>query len=256
MSLFLGGALAHLGTVATALALVAVVLGAAVAASGRAWGRLLLVLAAPLTAAGLSYDDWGTSLGAALLLTAGAAYAWLVSLLWPAHAAGATAAGRPPAAGGDGPLRAVARDRCRRRLPAGVEGSASTTRGGRRRPACSSRDRMPGCSGPAPWAASLSVAASAPSRRWRSSQPTCPALVLAALAALALVTAAATRGSRWYVTSAFTTFLVFLMLLRGQEEQAAQQVGERVGETLVGAALAVLFGIVVPALTAGRRRAP
>ena len=252
VSLFLGGALAHLGTVATALALVAVVVGAAVAASGRSWGRLLLVLAAPLTAAGLSYDDWGTSLGASVLLTAGAAYAWLVSLLWPAHAA----VPRPPA---DLPPRAAM---VRYGLLLGTGAALAYLLASRL-----------GLDHPG-WAPAACLLVARPDAGLLRSRAVgrvlsvlvgslaavavlvadLPALLLAALAALALVAAAATRGSRWYVTSAFTTFLVFLMLLMGHEEDAAQKVGERVGETLVGAALAVLFGIVVPALTVGPRR--
>jgi hypothetical protein len=36
-----------------------------------------------LIGAGLSYDDYAASASAFLLLTIGAAYAWLVSLFWP-----------------------------------------------------------------------------------------------------------------------------------------------------------------------------
>ena len=61
---------------------------------------------------------------------------------------------------------------------------------------------------------------------------------------------AKTRTSRWYITSGFTTFLVFVMLLHDHPEETGQKLGERVGETLVGVGLAVLFGLVLPALAA------
>jgi hypothetical protein len=47
----------------------------------------VLVLCAPLVAAGLSYDDYASSAQTLLLLSLGAAYACLVAMLWPAHRA-------------------------------------------------------------------------------------------------------------------------------------------------------------------------
>jgi hypothetical protein len=248
-SLFVGGALAHLPTILTALALVAVVVAAALASAGRPGGRLLLVLAAPLAAAGLSYDDdWGTSVSAALLLVAGAAYAWAVSLLWPARPATA----RPPAvlpARGDMLTYGLL-------LGSGAAVAYLVAAGA-------------GVDHPG-WApaACLLVARPDAGLLWSRAvgrvvavllgalaavgvvAAELPAPVLGAIAALVVATAAATRGSRWYITSAFTTFVVFVMLLQPNPEQASQKVGERVGETLVGVGLAVLFGIGLPALAA------
>ena len=82
-SLFLGGVLAHLPTPVAALLLWAAVIGAAATSSLRPVGNLVLVLCAPLVGAGMSYDDYGSSAATFALLSAGAAYAWLVSLLWP-----------------------------------------------------------------------------------------------------------------------------------------------------------------------------
>jgi hypothetical protein len=59
-SLFLGGVLAHLPLVLAAILLAAAVLGAALLASALAFGRIVLVLCAPLVAAGLSYDDYAS----------------------------------------------------------------------------------------------------------------------------------------------------------------------------------------------------
>lgn len=69
--------------------------------------------------------------------------------------------------------------------------------------------------------------------------------VLAALAA-----AAGTSGSRWYVAPAFTTALVFLLLLYADPASAAHRFGERVAETVLGVGLAYFYGLAVPKLLA------
>jgi uncharacterized membrane protein YccC len=75
--------------------------------------------------------------------------------------------------------------------------------------------------------------------------------VLAVIALAVLAGASGTAGSRWYITSAFTTLLVFLMMLGGHPEEATTKFHERVGETVLGVAAAYLFGWAVPVL---RRR--
>ena len=77
-----------------------------------------------------------------------------------------------------------------------------------------------------------------------------PNPVLAGIAGAAVIAAAATRASRWYITSAFTTFLVFLLLLGPNPDQTQQKVSERIGETLLGVALAIIFGILIPQVAA------
>jgi hypothetical protein len=51
-----------------------------------------------------------------------------------------------------------------------------------------------------------------------------------------------------YVTSAFTTFLVFLLLLDGRPEDAGSRFSERLLETLLGVSVAYLFGLALPAV--------
>ncbi len=77
-----------------------------------------------------------------------------------------------------------------------------------------------------------------------------PDIVYAALIVVVISCAAATAGSRWYITSAFTTFLVFVMLLRGHLDETTAKVNERVGETILGVAAAYVFGWFVPVLRA------
>ena len=70
-----------------------------------------------------------------------------------------------------------------------------------------------------------------------------------ALVAVAVLAAAAgTVGSRWYITSAFTTLLVFVMLLNGHLDEEPSKFDERVGETVLGVAAAYLFGWAIPVL--------
>ena len=68
----------------------------------------------------------------------------------------------------------------------------------------------------------------------------------------AVAGAAGTHRSRWYVTPAFTTFLVFLLLLYAHPESAASRFNERLLETLLGVGLAHAYGLALPALV--RRR--
>ena len=82
-----------------------------------------------------------------------------------------------------------------------------------------------------------------------------PDAVYAVLCVGLLASAAATCSSRWYISSAFTTFSVFLLLLFDHPEQTAQKFDERVVETILGVALAYLFGWLVPALTGRGRQA-
>lgn len=70
----------------------------------------------------------------------------------------------------------------------------------------------------------------------------------ALIAVVALAAASGTAGSRWYISSAIPTLLVFVMLLSGHPEESTSKLNERVGETVLGVAAAYLFGWAVPAL--------
>jgi hypothetical protein len=62
------------------------------------------------------------------------------------------------------------------------------------------------------------------------------------------------RASRWYVTPAFTTFLVFLLLLYAVPATAGSRLTERIAETALGVGIAYVFGLAVPATAAFWRR--
>lgn len=98
-SAFLGGVLTHLPAAVTAVALALTVVGAAALAARVRFGTIVLTLCAPLVAVGLSFEDYATSALLFGLLSAGAVYAWLVSLCWPERQPSAPPARpSPPAA--------------------------------------------------------------------------------------------------------------------------------------------------------------
>lgn len=250
-SLFVGGVLAHLPTWAAALLLAATVVAAAYLTTRVRAAQVLLVLGAPLVAAGLSYDDYASSFSTFLLLSLGAAYAWLVSLAWPEREAVA----RPEA---HLPLRRPMLDYgIRMGTAAGIAYLVTSGLG---------LDH-PG------WAPAACLLVARPQLDLLQSRgvgrvlavivgATAAALTLQAdpvnaLYALAALTilgaAAATAGSRWYITSGFTTYFVFLMLVRGHPDEAITKFNERIGETILGVALAYVFGWLLPLTTSKRR---
>jgi hypothetical protein len=252
-SLFLGGVLAHLPVLLGAVLLLLAVTGAAVLSSVAPRGQVLLVLGVPLVAAGLSYGDYATSVETFWLMLVGATYSWLVSLLWPERAAGA----RPERSLPD--RRAMLAYGVRMGVAAALAYLFAD----------SLRLDHPG------WAPAACLLVARPQLDLLQSRGVgrvvavcvgalAAALVLrleprdgvyAALTVAILAATSATRSSRWYVTSAFTTFFVFLLLLFDHPDQAAQKLNERVGETVIGVALAYLFGWLLPWLLERRRSA-
>lgn len=251
LSLFVGGLLAHLPTGLTAVLLALAVTGAAVLSAVAPRGQVLLFLGVPLMAAGLSYDDLTTSVETVLLLVAGAAYAWLVSLLWPAHEAVARPARALPDRAtmlGYGVRLGVAAA-----LAYLVAAALGLDHAGWAPAACllvarPSPDLLQSRGVGRVLAVCVGALAAALVLHL---QP--PDLGYALLTAGVLAACSGTRGSRWYITSAFTTFFVFLMLLLDHPDQTRQKFDERVGETVLGVALAYLFGWLLPGLL--RRRA-
>lgn len=245
VSILMGGALGHLPHLATAVLLAGAVVLAAVACSRFRSGQIVLYLAAPLVAVGLSYgSDWARSMGAMLLLTLGACYAWLASLVWPE---------RPTPEAVD-PNRPGVSTMLRYGLSLGAGAAIAYLI------ASASDVDHPG------WAPAACLLVARPVTGLLKTRAigrilavtlgavlaiavvnaSLESLALAALAAGTVTAAAATRGSRWYVTSGFTTFLVFLMLLLPDPAQATQKLGERLTETILGVSLALVFGIVIP----------
>jgi hypothetical protein len=80
-------------------------------------------------------------------------------------------------------------------------------------------------------------------------------LAIAVVVALAIAGVVATRGSDWYVTSAGTGLIGLLLSSLSGTDALTSTYQERLLETAIGAALAILFGLVVPELIARRSRA-
>ncbi|WP_020106502.1 FUSC family protein [Nocardia sp. 348MFTsu5.1] len=224
-----------------ALALGAVLL-AGVARFARA-GQLMMTLAVPMVGVGLSYDSVGESARLTLLFIGGSALVWLLSLTLPereseprdepAQAPGLSyglrlgAAGALAAAIGFAfdfdhvgwacaaalmvmrPVREVQISRMAGRLASVIAGAT---------------------------VAVLLIEISP------------PAAVFAAIFGLALTLASATRGSRFYILPAFTTFFVIMLLGYSNPDNAPSRLFERINETALGIAIALFFGILLPAL--------
>ncbi len=212
----------------------------------RPIGRLAVTLALPLVGVGLSFAEMSDALGLAVIMFAGSAYAWAVSLIWPQRPTSA-----PPAPAV--PTRDYG-------IRLGLAGAIAAALG-----FALDLDHVGW-----PCAAALLVMRpSSEMTQLRSLGRVAsvfigagaavvfvgqdPRTAVYALSAILVVTgAAATRSSRWYVTSMFTTFLVIALLAQAGPSEAVQGFDERVAETAAGVALAYLFGMVVPTIR-GRR---
>jgi hypothetical protein len=233
-------------------AVFALCVGAAVAAPRGRAGQLAMVLGVPLIAIGLSYDDPGEIVGAALLMLLGSVYACLVALAWPARPAP-----EPPATRSVGGRAMLGYG-----VLLGLAGSTGAAIG-----FLLHLDHVGWVCGAAllvmrpsqgllrlrgidrVWSVLVGAAAGCALVLLRP-----PPVVLAVAVVVALAALAATKGSNRYVTPIFTTFLVFLLLLVDNPEETTGRFFERMGETLLGVALAVIFGLLVPALLARRHR--
>jgi fusaric acid resistance family protein len=249
LPLFAGGVLS--GSPPLAVAAVGT-LGVAAAALARRsrMGVLAMTLSLPLFGVGLSYSELGESAATATLIVAGSAFACAVSMLWPqrARATGTPRApGAPPTAAYGVRLGAAGATAAAIGFLLDLEhvGWACAAALLVMRPSAEmQRLRSAGriLAVTAGALAGVALTRLGPPDAWYS---------LAALAAVA--GAAATSGSRWYVTSAFTTFLVFLLLLHTEPEAAGARFAERLGETLLGVGIAYAYGLLLPALAHVRR---
>ncbi|HEV7772675.1 MAG TPA: FUSC family protein [Conexibacter sp.] len=243
--LFLGSLLANVPWLAVAAIGGLGVATAWLAARSR-FGFIAMTLSLPMIGVGLSYTDVGQSAGLAGLMIAGSIYACLVSMLWPEHPqGGARPQAAPPTLEYGVRLGAAGATAAAIGFIAGLEhvGWACAAALLVMRPS-EDMQRLRSVGRIAAVAAGA-LAAVALVRI----HP--PVAVYSAAAILAVGGAAATNRSRWYVTSAFTTFLVFLLLLYATPEDAGRRFDERLGETLLGVAIAYVFGLALPEL---RRR--
>uniref|UniRef100_A0AAU2JYU7 FUSC family protein n=1 Tax=Streptomyces sp. NBC_00049 TaxID=2903617 RepID=A0AAU2JYU7_9ACTN len=241
----LGALLAPTGWAAVAAVFVLAV-AAALLAAGRRAGVLAMSLCLPMVGVGLSFAEVGDALRAAGLILAGSLYACLLSMAWPQQPVNPDAQRAPP------PLRGR-REALHYGLRLGAAGAIAAAAGLAWAPT------HPGW----PVAAALLVmrpgvqaqrtrslgrvlavlAGSATAIVLLAVAP--PPWVYALVAGAVIALAAGTQGSRWYVLPAFSTVLVLLLLQIGPgQESDSVTVPERIAATLVGVALAWLFGIL------------
>ena len=251
-----GALLAVAGPWVAVPALFLLALGSALLAARRPFGVYVMSLCVPLVGAGLSYDDVATAAALALAFAAGAAYSWVVSLLWPETEVRA-AAPSPPRVNGPAVQAAMLDYGVR----LGLAGAVCAAIG-----FALDLEHVG-------WAvtAALIVMRPSPELQRLRSIGRLVSVSLGALAAIAVVEAspsdaalatvtlvalaatAATAGGRWYVTPMFSTFLVFLLLLYSHPDQASGRFWERITETLLGVGVACVCGLLIPMLRERRR---
>ena len=225
------------------------------AAVGRPLGAVALSLCLPLVGIGFSFSDVRTAAGLALVIVLGSAYGLVVSMLWPAHPPVAPSAVFVP------PPRAMM---VRFGYLAGTAGAICAAVG-----FALDLEHVGWATG-----AALLVMRPAPRLQEDRSYARIIDVIVGAGAAIALVTldapawaysvavvvavvcVTATAGSRWYVMPAFTTFLVFLMLLVDSPDDARSRFWERTLETAFGVAIAAIIGLLVPLLINRRKARP
>ncbi len=248
MPMLIGGLLAGVPVFAV-FAIVALGAGSALLAARTRPGQLAMTLSLPMVGVGLSYSALGKAAGLAGLMVLGGIFACAVSMLWPEHAAAREA--RPP-----GPAPTLGYG-----IRLGAAGATAAAIG-----FLLDLEHV----GWACAAALLVMRPTAEMQRLRSvgrilavavgallgaalvhAGP--PAFLYSVAVIAAVAGAGGTHHSRWYVTSAFTTFLVFLMLLYSDPHSTALRLNERLLETMLGVGIAYLFGLGLPALESRRR---
>jgi len=251
LSILLGSLVSDLHVVAV-VAIFGLAVGAALLVERRPVGQLALTLAVPMVGIGLSFTDHAKGVALFLLIAVGTVYAYLVSLLWPERDAPPTVRTPEPPGGAmfDYGIRF------------GLAGATAAALG-----FAFDVDHV----GWQVAAAMLVMRPAAEMQRLRSVGRIVSVVVGAFLAAgmaaarpaagwyavaiaVAVVGAAATQGSRWYVTPAFTTFIAISLLLYGHPHDVAYRFDQRVVETLVGVGIAYCFGLLVPRVQARLRR--
>lgn len=250
-SLLLGSLFAH-NAVLAAVGLFLLALGAAKLAQKSSFGILVLSLCLPLAGIGLSIDETTTALGLGALIILGSIYAYILTVFWP------ESPGAP-------------KQRASAALPAGYGLYLGLTAAITAGIGLVLHLDHPG------WAAAAALFVMRPQADLQEMRSiarviavvfgSSAAIVFLQLhpseflisisVAVALTAAAATHKSRWYITPLFSTFIVFLMLLYSNLEDAPLRFIERSGETAFGVAVAYFFGLVLPwllRLASTRRR--
>lgn len=247
--MLVGGVLAGVPVLAV-VAIAALALGAVALARARPGiGRMAMVLALPMVGVGLSYSDVGEAAGLAGLMVLGSLYACAVSMLWPERAAESRAEASPPPSLEYGfLLGAAGASAAALGFIFGLEHVGWATAAAllvMRPVADMQRLRSIGrvCAVTIGAAAGIVLVHIAPADAWYA------VAILVAMSA-----ASATHTSRWYVTPAFTTFLVFLLLLHSDPGDSQWRFNERLLETAIGIGLAYLFGFLLPKLRRRRTR--
>lgn len=252
LGLLVGASLALVPLLAVLALAVLSVLASMLAARGRA-GQLALTLVLPLVGIGLSLPLSTATVALAAAILVGSVYAWLVALLWPERSIGT----RAPAAVPKGRamvvygvlLGAAAATAAAIGFALGLEHVGWATgavllvmRPVRGQLVLRSVGRAGSVLVGALAAAGFAVL-------------TPNGAVIGLAIGLTLGSLSAVQESRWYVAPAFTTFLVLTLLLTTSAEPPASRFLERTLETLLGVALALFFGALVPAVLAMRRSA-
>lgn len=221
-------------------------LGAAWAADRGRAGRLGLQIAFPLTGIGLSFAFPASAAFAGLMILSGA-YAWMVSLLWPVRTLDVQEAARHPSEqigigygirlGSAGATAAAVGFAFGLDHKGWVCAAALMVM----RPATEALvARGVG--------RALSVLIGALLGAWFMLGSPDP-IVVAGSVGLVLAAMAATQASRWYVTPAFTTFVVLVLLLWHNPSDAQWRFLQRTLETVLGVVIALLFGVLLPVIT-------
>jgi uncharacterized membrane protein YccC len=248
VSIVLGAFLAQWPVVAV-MGIALVAFGSAQLAARKPLGVLVMSLALPLMGIGFSYDLQGAASFGALVIV-GSLYAWLVSLLFREYPS-------PPAPAK--PLMSGAQARLYGVLLASTAATTATL-------GFATHVEHVG------WIVGAALLVMRPSQEMQEIRSVgrlvavllgafsasvllaigVSTWVIAVVASAAIVCMAATHTSRWYFTAAFTTFLVFWMLLYQQtgSGQIEYRFFERVLETVAGVAIAYFFGLLVPKLLA------
>lgn len=246
LAMFLGAVLAHVPVVAV-IGVFALSVASALLTERSPLGRLAMVLALPLVGVGLSYSDLGEAVGLSVIMAAGSLWAFLVAMAWPSREAPAPAPTVPTPPMLDYGVRL------------GLAAAAAATVG-----FALDLDHVG-------WACAAALLVMRPGEEMLELRAVGrlvsvavgatlaglmatgvpDGLAYSAAAFVAITAAAATHRSRWYVTSAFSTFLALTLIVHSDPSQAGGRWLERMSETLLGVALAYLFGVAVPQL---RRR--